>query len=135
MRNLKLEKAIKKLDKEIEALKLVTKYLSNLDEIEEVRELLNRERQVLADEIYLEDHRVSLITKDDLSELFGSELDREAQVELLNKIKEAYGRTSPNVSKDSNGLNAWLKFMGAKCTWTEIENSEWAMLKIEGFIE
>lgn len=134
MRNIQLEKSIKKLDKEIEALKIVTKYLSNLDEIEEVRELLNRERQVLADEIYLEDHKVSIELKEELEEVVGIELGREEQMDLLNKIKEGYGRTSPNVSKESNGLNAWLKFMGASCEWIQNENSEWATLKIEGFL-
>lgn len=135
MRNIKLEKSIKKLDKEIEALKIVTKYLSNLDEIEEVRELLNRERQILADEIYIEDHKVTLELKEELKYLVGKDLNREEQIELLTKIKESYGRTSPNVSKESNGLNAWLKFMGVLCSWEENETSEWATLKIEGFME
>ena len=48
MRNLKLEKSIKKLDKEMEALRISAKYLSNKNEIAEIREYLNNERQVLA---------------------------------------------------------------------------------------
>ena len=42
MRHLKLEKSIKKLDRELEALQISKKYLVNsLDEIDEVREILN----------------------------------------------------------------------------------------------
>ncbi|MGL4772199.1 MAG: hypothetical protein ACRC2K_01420 [Clostridium sp.] len=133
MRNIKLEKAIKKLDKEIEALKIVTKYLSNLDEIEEVRELLNKERQVLADEIYIEDQKSYYELKEYMMDFVGRDILKDEQVELLNKIKEVYGRLSPNVSKDSNGLNAWLKFMNVECSWAENPNSEWAILKITDF--
>lgn len=130
MRNAKLEKAIKKLDKEIQALTIVTKFLSNHDEIEEVRENLNNERQILADKIYLEDSKSYYEIKDYILGLVATELSASEQVDLLNKIKEAYGRISPNVSKESNGLNAWLKFMNIDATWIENPDSEWATLKI-----
>lgn len=133
MRNLKLEKLIKKLDKEIEALSIAKKHLSNIDEIEEVQELLNKERQVYADEIYLEDQKSYEEVKEYMIDMVGRDILKDEQVEILNKIKEVYGRLSPNVSKESNGLNAWLKFMNVECSWAENPNSEWAILKITDF--
>ncbi len=43
------------MDREIESLKIASKYLSNIDEINEVRNTLNKKRQELADELYSED--------------------------------------------------------------------------------
>lgn len=130
MRNIKLEKAIKKLDKEIEALKLAKKYLSNKDEIEEIREVLNGERQVLSDELYYEDNKCYEEACDLIRDLFDTEMGREEQKELLEEIKEIYGRQCPNPSKESSGLNAWLKFMNVEYEWKEKPNSEWAILVI-----
>lgn len=133
MKKIKLEKTIKKLDKEIEALKIATKYLSNKDEIEEVRTRLNNERQLVADEIYSEDKKCYYEVKEYMMDMIDSDIFKEQQMELLDKIKEVYGRLSPNVSKDSNGLNAWLKFMEVEYSWTENPDSEWAILKITDF--
>lgn len=133
MRNIKLEKAIKKLDREIEALKLAKKYLSNKDEIEEIREVLNGERQVLADELYYEDSKSYEEACDVIRDLMDTEIGREEQKDLLEEIKEIYGRQCPNPSKDSSGLNAWLKFMNVEYEWKEQPNSEWAILVIYGF--
>lgn len=130
MRNIKLEKAIKKLDKEIEALKLAKKYLSNKDEIEEIREVLNGERQVLSDELYYEDNKCYEEACDLIRDLFDTEMGREEQKDLLEEIKEIYGRQCPNPSKESSGLNAWLKFMDVEYEWKEKPNSEWAILVI-----
>lgn len=131
MRHLKLEKSIKKLDRELEALQISKKYLVNsLGEIDEVREILNSERQMLADELYLEDGKSYLEVCEILKELLNKELGKEEQKKLLHNIKEIYGRQNPNPSKESVGLNAWLKHINAKCEWVEQENSEWANLII-----
>lgn len=130
MRNIKLEKAIKKLDREIEALKLAKKYLSNKEEIEEIREVLNGERQVLSDELYYEDNKSYEEACDLIRDLFDTEMGRAEQKELLEEIKVIYGRQCPNPSKESSGLNAWLKFMNVEYEWKEQPNSEWATLVI-----
>ena len=51
MRNVKLERAIIKIDNDIVAMNIAKKYLSNLDEIIEVRDTLNNKRQILANEL------------------------------------------------------------------------------------
>ena len=60
------------------------------------------------------------------------EVPREAPV--LQDIKEKYGRKSPNISKKSYGLNAWLKHLDVECKWIDNENSEWSTLTITGYI-
>jgi hypothetical protein len=131
MRNLQLEKSVKKLDKEIEALKISKKYLSNHDEIEEVREFLNRERQALADELYLEDAKSYIEARDLVSELLGKNLGKDEQKKLLEDIKEIYGRQLTNASKDSSGLSAWLKKIEVNYTWIENDVVDWSTLVIE----
>ena len=69
-----------------------------------------------------------------LQEMVDKELDKNEQIELLEFIKEKHGRKSPNISKKSYGLNAWLKHLDVECQWIENENSEWATLIITGFI-
>lgn len=133
MRFEKLEKTINKLDNDIEALRRVKQYLSNKDEINEIADLLNKERQVYADELYLGDAIVYAECIEIIKGLINKELGREEQVELLEDIKEMYGRKSPNVSKKSHGLNAWLKFMDVECEWIENENSDWSTLVIKGY--
>lgn len=130
MRYIKLEKAIKKIDREIEALKIVTKYLSNIDEINEVRDSLNKKRQELADELYSEDYKSYDQCRGDIKEMFGEELGQQEQKELLENIKEVFGRQSPNPSKDSNGLNAWLRELDIEFEWIQNEGSDWAILVI-----
>ncbi|NRX72981.1 hypothetical protein DZE39_005295 [Clostridium beijerinckii] len=69
-----------------------------------------------------------------LKQLFNKELGKDEQVKLLEDIKEIHGRKSPNVSKKSHGLNAWLKFLDIQCEWIENPNSDWSTLIIKGFI-
>ncbi|NSB39152.1 hypothetical protein BJV89_004358 [Clostridium beijerinckii] len=66
-----------------------------------------------------------------LKQLFNKELGKDEQVKLLEDIKEIHGRKSPNVSKKSHGLNAWLKFLDIQCEWIENPNSDWSTLIIK----
>ncbi|MDR3593626.1 hypothetical protein [Clostridium sp.] len=133
MRFEKLEKTINKLDNDIEALRRVKQYLSNKDEINEISDLLNKERQVYADELYLGDAIAYTECISIIANLINKELGKEEQIKLLEDIKEIHGRKSPNVSKKSHGLNAWLKFLDVNCEWAEENNSEWSTLIIKGF--
>lgn len=129
-----LEKTINKLDNDIEALRRVKQYLSNKDEINEVSDLLNKERQVYADEIYLSDAAIYPDCIEIITGLLDKEIGKEEQLELLEKIKEIHGRKSPNVSKKSHGLNAWLKFLDVNCEWIENSNTDWSTLIIKGYV-
>ncbi|WP_297430716.1 hypothetical protein [Clostridium sp.] len=133
MRFEKLEKTINKLDNDIEALRRVKQYLSNKDEINEISDLLNKERQVYADELYLGDAAAYTQCIEIIKEFLNKELNKDEQIKLLEDIKEIHGRKSPNVSKKSHGLNAWLKFLDVKCEWIENSNSDWSILIINGF--
>lgn len=128
-----LEKMINKLDGDMEALKRAKYYLSNKEEINEIIDALNKERQVYSDEIYLEDGKAYTECLEVIEELIDKELGRDEQNELLEVIKEKHGRKSPNVSKKSHGLNAWLKFLDIECQWIENEGSEWSTLIITGY--
>lgn len=130
----KLEKTINKLDNDIEALRRVKQYLSNKDEINEISDLLNKERQVYADELYLGDAIAYTESIEIIKTLLNKELGKEEQIKLLEEIKEMHGRKSPNVSKKSHGLNAWLKFLDVNAEWIENMDSDWSMLIIRGFI-
>jgi hypothetical protein len=134
MRFESLEKTINKLDNDIEALRRVKQYLSNKDEINEISDLLNKERQVYADELYIGDAVAYNESLEILKQLFNKELGKDEQVKLLEDIKEIHERKSPNVSKKSHGLNAWLKFLDIQCEWIENPNSDWSTLIIKGFI-
>ena len=130
----KLEKKINTLEKDIEALRRVKNYLSNIDEINEIMEVLNDERQVYANELYFGDGTAYYACIDEIRPLIGKELGRDEQLNLLETIKEKHGRKSPNVSKKSFGLNAWLKFLDVECEWKQIEgNDDWAILVINGY--
>lgn len=131
MRNLQLEKKIIKIDKDIEGLNIAKKYLSNPEEIEDVKVGLNRERQLMIFGLYEEDNKSRQECIEMLSELAGQELRKEKQLEILENIKEIFGRRFPDVSKNSNGLNAWLNFIDMECEWIQDENSEWAKLVIK----
>lgn len=129
-----LEKKINKLDNDIEALRRAKHYLSNKDEINEVMDKLNKERQVYADEIYLGDAIAYTECISYIRNLMNKELKREEQTELLEYIKELHGRKCPNVSRKSYGLNAWLKHLDVKCEWIQYEDSDWAGLVITRII-
>ncbi|MBP1743223.1 MAG: hypothetical protein H6Q58_201 [Firmicutes bacterium] len=128
-----LEKMINKLDGDIEALRRAKYYLSNKEEINEIIDALNKERQVYSDEIYLGDGMAYKECLEIVKELMNKELGKDEQSELLEVIKEKHGRKSPNVSKKSYGLNAWLKFLDVECQWIDNEDSEWSILIITGF--
>ncbi|BDB01538.1 hypothetical protein CBOS2020_16120 [Clostridium botulinum] len=61
------------------------------------------------------------------------ELNEEDQKQLLENIKENFGRQSPNPSKQSVGLNAWLKELDIEFNWVQNEENNWATLIITGF--
>lgn len=130
MENFQLERKIKKLDKEIEALKVALKYLSNEDEIKEVREELNRERQFMADMLYANDAKAFDKCREMILNEIDKEIKEEDQKKLLEDIKEVYGRQYPNASKESNGLNAWLKKLLVDFEWKENSEDDWAILVI-----
>lgn len=129
-----LEKKINKLDNDIEALRRAKHYLSNKDEINEIMDNLNKQRQVYADEIYLGDAMAYTECINYIRSMMNKELAREEQADLLEYIKELHGRKCPNVSKKSYGLNAWLKHLDVECEWIQHEDSEWAGLVITRII-
>lgn len=133
MRNEKLEKSIIRIDNDIVSINVAKKYLSNVDEINEVIATLNNKRQLLANEIYSEDHQSYSECREIIKEMLGKELVQEEQSALLEMIKEKFGRQSPNVSKKSNGLNAWLKELNIEFSWIEDEITGWNKLIITGF--
>ena len=133
MRNVKLERAIIKIDNDIAAMNVAKKYLSNLDEIIEVRDTLNNKRQVLANELYVDDKKSYLECCETIRELLDKELEKDEQVELLELVKDKFGRQAPNASKKSSGLNAWLKEMGIEYNWLTDEETDWDKLVITGF--
>lgn len=134
MRHVKLEKKIVNIDKDIEAMNRAKKYLSNAEEIEAVKKNLNKERQTLILELYAEDGKSRMQCIKNIEALLGQTLGKEEQVALLDEIKDIFGRRAPEVSKSSNGLNAWLNELGAVCEWTQNEESEWASLVITGLV-
>lgn len=133
MRNERLEKQINRLDNHIDAMGIAKKYLSNEDEINEVIKELNEKRILLANELYFEDHSSYAQCCIEISGFMDRELGQDEQTELLEIIKDIYGRKSPNVSKKSYGLNAWLKELDIEYNWVEKEGSDWAGLVITGF--
>lgn len=133
MRNEKLERSIIKLDTDIAALNIAKKYLSNKEEIDEVRDDLNNQRQLLANEIYLEDHKCYAECREAIEKVLNKELGKEEQIELLEMIRENFGRKSPNVSRASSGLNAWLKGLNIEHNWIADEDTDWDKLIITGF--
>lgn len=133
MRNAKLERAIIKIDNEIAAMKIAKKYLSNSEEINAVQATLNIKRQVLADDLYFEDKKCYETCCDVIEEMLDKELGEEDQIELLEMIKQNFGRQSPNVSKKSSGLNAWLKELCIEYNWIKNEETDWDLVVITGF--
>ena len=129
-----LEKKINKLDNDIEALRRAKHYLSNKNEINEIMDNLNKERQVYADEIYLGDGIAYTECINYIRLMMNKELGRDEQAELLEYIKEIHGRKCPNVSNKSYGLNAWLKHLDVECDWIQHEDTEWAGLIITRII-
>lgn len=133
MRNVKLERAIIKIDNDIAAMNIAKRYLTNLDEINEVRDTLNNKRQILANELYVDDKKSYLECCESIRELLDKELEKDEQVELLELVKDKFGRQAPNASKKSTGLNAWLKEMGIEYNWITDEETDWDKLVLTGF--
>lgn len=132
MRFLGVEKSIIKLDKDIAALKIAKKYLSNGDEIEKVQKELNLKRQELVNELYSEDSISYIECVDLLDDMLDKDLEKDEQLEVLRIIKESFGRECADAGKVGNGLNAWLKKLNINYRWVE-NSSEWPSLYIEGF--
>lgn len=135
MRNEKLERAIVRIDNDLAAMNVAKKYLSNLDEINTVRDELNNKRQNLANELYSDDNNSYLKCTKIMVDMLDRELGQEEQVELLEIIKEKFGRQSPNASRKSSGLNAWLKDLNIEYNWVTSEESDWDTLVITGFAQ
>jgi hypothetical protein len=133
MRNAKLERVITKIDNEIAAMNIAKKYLSNLEEIKDVQITLNNKRQLLADELYAEDKKCYEECCDIIEEMLDKSMVEEDQLDLLQTIKESFGRQAPNVSKKSSGLNAWLKELCIEYNWVKNEEIDWDVLIITGF--
>jgi DNA mismatch repair ATPase MutS len=133
MRNIGLEKSINRIDSDIAALGVASKYLSNKEEINAIKVDLNKERQSLVNELYIEDSKAYEECCVAITELVEKKLGKEEQLELLALIKEKYGRQAPNVGKKSNGLNAWLNELDLEYDWIENEEDDWATLVIHGF--
>lgn len=133
MRNVKLERLITKIDNEIAAMNIAKKYLSNINEINSVRDELNNKRQLLANELYSEDHKCYLECREEIEIMLNKELGKEEQIELLEMVKEKFGRQAPNASKNSSGLNAWLKELSIEYNWINKEDCDWDALIITGF--
>jgi hypothetical protein len=133
MRNVKLERMILKIDNEIAAMNIAKKYLSNLEEIKDVQHTLNSKRQLLADELYTDDKKSYEMCCEVLDDMLDRELGQEEQQDLLQIIKENFGRQAPNVSKKSSGLNAWLKELCIEYNWVKNEEIDWDALVITGF--
>lgn len=130
MRYYDLEKKVNKIDRDIEALKLSKKHLSNIDEINEVMDYLNQERQIYADELYFEDAKSYIQCINIINPMIDRVLGKKEQEELLEQIKKIFGRRCANVTKKVFGLNAWLKFMDIDCKWEKNNDIEWDNLKI-----
>jgi len=133
MRNVKLERLISKLDNEIAAMNIAKKYLPNIEEITEVRDGINTKRQILANELYAEDHIWYAECCEVIEEMLNKKLEKEDQADLLETLKEKFGRQAPNASKKSSGLNAWLKELNIEYSWINNEESDWDTLIITGF--
>jgi hypothetical protein len=133
MRNAKLERVITKIDNEIAAMNIAKKYLSNLEEIKDVQTTMNNKRQLLADELYAEDKKCYEECCDIIEEMLDKELGEDDQLDLLQTIKECFGRQAPNVSKKSSGLNAWLKELCIEYNWVKNEEIDWDALILTGF--
>lgn len=133
MRNVKLERLIIKLDNEIAAMNIAKKYLPNVEEITVVRDEINTKRQILANELYSEDHMCYAECSEAIQEMLNKKLEKEEQAELLEMLKDKFGRQAPNASKKSSGLNAWLKELNIEYSWVNNEESDWDTLIITGF--
>lgn len=133
MKSSAIEKRIVKIDQAIQAMNIAKKYLSNHDEIKEAVLELNRERQLLVNDLYKNDKDFYFVVRKHMESLVDLELDANKQKELLEFIKETFGRQAATDGKTTTGLNAWLKKLNIKFNWQTTEGSDWATLIITGF--
>lgn len=133
MRLEQTEKAINRIDHDIDSLITCKKYLDCTDKIEYEVERLNKDRQGFIDELCREDWNSYLEVKEYLRGFINKELFKEQQLEILSQIKETFGRKAPTPGKNSHGLNAWLKALNVTTVWENIEGQDWATLTIKGF--
>ncbi|WP_297518287.1 hypothetical protein [uncultured Clostridium sp.] len=130
MRHYELEKKVSRLDRDLEALRIAKKHLSNADEINEAMDYLNQERQVVADELYFEDAKSYIECCERIRPLLDQELNEKEQGDLLEEIKQVHGRRLANVTRKTFGLNAWLKFMDMDAEWISNDGENWSTLVI-----
>ena len=90
MKSSAIEKRIVKIDQEIQAMNIAKKYLNNHEEIKQVILELNRERQLLVNDLYRDDKASYAIVRDHMESLVEVELDATQQKELLEYIKETF---------------------------------------------
>ena len=133
MKSSAIEKRIVKIDQEIQAMNVAKKYLNNHEEIQQVILEFNRERQLLVNDLYRDDKLSYATVREHMETLIDVELDAPQQKELLEYIKETFGRQAATDGKTTTGLNAWLKKLNVKYTWKTIDDSDWATLIITGF--
>jgi vacuolar-type H+-ATPase subunit I/STV1 len=112
MRNEQLERTIVKMNNDIAAINIAKKYLSNVEEINEVRDSLNNKKQLLSNELYAEDHKSYSECQEFIEELLDKELGKDDQLKLLN---------------------AWLKELNIEYNWINDEETDWDKLIITGF--
>ncbi|URZ05161.1 hypothetical protein [Clostridium felsineum] len=133
MRNENLERSIIKLSNDIAAINIAKKYLSNVDEINQVRDSLNNKKQLLSNKLYAEDHKCYAQCCEAINDKLSIELGKEEQAVLLETIRDIFGRQYSNVNKKSGGLNAWLKELNLEYNWIADEETGWDKLIITGF--
>ncbi len=109
MKSSAIEKRIVKIDQAVQAMNIAKKYLTNHDEIKAVVLELNRERQLLVNDLYRDDKQNYTTVREHLETLIDKPLDATMQKELLEYIKEVFGRQAATDGKTATGLNAWLK--------------------------
>ena len=106
MKSSAIEKRIVKIDQEIQAMNVAKKYLNNHEEIQQVILEFNRERQLLVNDLYRDDKLSYATVREHMETLIDVELDAPQQKELLEYIKETFGRQAATDGKTSTGLNA-----------------------------
>ncbi len=133
MKSSAIEKRIVKIDQAVQAMNIAKKYLTNHDEIKAVVLELNRERQLLVNDLYRDDKQNYTTVREHLETLIDKPLDATMQKELLEYIKEVFGRQAATDGKTATGLNAWLKKLNVTCEWNTTPDSDWATLVLTGF--
>ena len=109
MKSSAIEKRIVKIDQEIQAMSIAKKYLNNHEEIKQVILELNRERQLFVNDLYRDDKASYAIVRDHMESLVEVELDATQQKELLEYIKETFGRQAATDGENSHRIKCLVK--------------------------